>query len=80
MLGSLDGQDIRHSQHLILLPITPGTLEIHTEARWKDPIAQIGQYAGSKWETLKTISLEIQSGTLAIKLDDDAARSIVILR
>jgi hypothetical protein len=80
MLGSLDGQGIRHSQHLILLPITPGTLKIHTEAKWKDPIAQIGQYAGSKWETLKTIPLEIQSGTLTIELDDDAARSILILR
>ena len=80
MLSSLDDQDIRDSRHLMLLPVTPGTFKIHTQAKWKDPTAQIGQYAGSNWQPLKTIPLEVHSGTLTLELDDDTARSILILR
>ena len=80
MLTSLDGQDIRRSTHLMLLPITPGTLTVHTQAQWKEPTLDIGQYAGSEWETLKTMPLELQSGTITIEMDDDMARSILVLR
>jgi len=80
MLTSLDGLDIHHSKRLMLLPITPGTLTVHTEAEWTEPTLHVGQYAGSKWETLKTIPLEVHSGTITIKMDDDMARSILIVQ
>lgn len=80
MIAGLDRRHLPRSTHLALFPITQGELTLHTAAEWHDAVLDWGQPAGTSWKGQVKLPLELDSGSLTVKIDANLVRSILVIR
>jgi hypothetical protein len=79
MMAALDGRPLGESGRVAIYPVIAGRLTIHSDGAWRQPVLEVGEYDGRAWKTLATTALEVVGGEVKIDVDDDLARSILIL-
>ncbi len=80
MLASIGPTDLRRAKRLVVYPITDGALTIHSRVDWREPVLEAGQFAGSIWQPLRVDRLPLENGRITLEIDDDLARSILLIR
>ncbi|MCC6444939.1 MAG: beta-galactosidase [Armatimonadetes bacterium] len=78
-LCSLDGEDIRKSRSLMLLPFEPSRLSLNTDARWRRPAAEVGEFSGGQWKRLGAASLRLSGDDLHMEIDSLEALNIILI-
>jgi hypothetical protein len=72
-LAALDGEDLRRSRALLILPFSEGTVQVQSSGRsWKQPTVTLGDLDGGKFRTLETIPADPGSGVM-VAFDADRA-------
>jgi len=74
-LLSLDGEDLRRSEAVLIAPFEPGRAELARQAG--DYVAVAGEFRSGKWTPLERISLV--DAPLAIDLDADRATCLILI-
>lgn len=72
---SLDGQDLRHSQAVLVGPFEPGRLEL--ASRTGKPVALVGDIHRGRWRTLERVPLTAERP--AIDIDGDRATCLILI-
>ena len=79
ILLSLDRQDIRRSQALLLMPLRPGAIRISTDRQWHKATEMTGGLHDSKWRTYETSPAGKSEAGLAVKVSPDQAFSLLLV-
>jgi hypothetical protein len=79
MLTTLDGRDVRQSTEIMILPIGPGRITVHSSAAWTQPIVKLGQARDGSWLTLDEIEPVKSAGALSFSWDEVQAPSMFLL-
>lgn len=74
-LLSLDGEDLRQSEAILIAPFEPGRAEL--PGRWGDFVAIVGEFHSGKWTPLERIALD--ESAIALELDADRATCLVLV-
>ncbi len=72
---SLDGQDLRRSQAVLVGPFEPGRLEL--ASRTGKPVALVGDIHRGRWRTLERVPLTAERP--AIDIDGDRATCLILI-
>jgi len=79
MSYSLDGQDVRSSTQLCVLPLTEGTVRLDTRAEWSKPVALVGEVRGGEWVEYERIEAPVRGGSIRLEIDQDRCFSIILV-
>ncbi len=74
-LLSLDGEDLRQSEAILIAPFEPGRVEL--SRRSGDFVAVVGEFRAGKWTPLERIALA--EGAIGLELDADRATCVVLV-
>ncbi|OHB85265.1 MAG: hypothetical protein A2V98_14970 [Planctomycetes bacterium RBG_16_64_12] len=74
-LLSLDGEDLRRSQAVLIAPFEPGRVEL--AGRPGDFVAVAGEFRSGQWRTLERLSLS--EGPFALEIDVDRATCLILV-
>jgi hypothetical protein len=75
---SLDGQDLRKSRAVLLMPLEPGKVQLATSARWRRPVAEVGEVHNGAWRGFEFLPAVRDDG-LTVELGRDQVLSLVLL-
>jgi hypothetical protein len=75
---ALDGNDIRRSRALLVLPFAPGIVELRAAKAWKRPVVLYGDLHGGRFRTLETITAPAGVG-ITLELDPDRATLMALV-
>jgi hypothetical protein len=76
---SLDGQDVRDSKQLCVLPLTEGTVRFDTRAEWTKPVAVVGEVKDGRWVEYERLEAPVRGGSVRLETDQDRCFSIIVL-
>ena len=74
-LLSLDGEDLRTSQAILVAPFEPGRVELPDRAG--SAVALVGDFRDGRWATLERIALE--AGRRKVDIDADRATCLILV-
>ena len=75
-LRSLDGEDLRTSKAVMILPTSPGVLTLNASERWDGPVLLVGEFHRARWRTLERVRV---GASPSIPIDADRAASVLVL-
>ncbi len=75
LLVSLDGQDLRRTQALLIAPLEPGSVEL--PPRGGDLVAVVGDFRQGKWVAAE--SMPWPSGPWQLEIDQDRATMVTLI-
>jgi hypothetical protein len=78
MLLTLDGQDVRASRALLLMPLQPGQVRWASAARWSQSILDVGEIQNGAWRSFETRRLD-PSAHPSIPVSADQAFSLLLV-
>ena len=76
---ALDGQDVRRSRALLLLPLQPGTVRWPSNGLWRDGVVVTGEIQDGAWRTCETAPLPATAGGMAVEVNPDQAVSLLLV-
>jgi hypothetical protein len=79
MTYSLDGQDVRDSRQLCLLPLTEGTVRLDTRTGWTKPVAVVGEIRAGEWVEYERIKAPVKGQSIRLEIDQDRCFSIILV-
>ena len=79
MALSLDGQDIRRSRALLLMPLRPGSIRLSTDREWRKATVLTGDIHDGKWCTCETTPAGKTEAGLAVNVSPDQAFSLLLV-
>jgi len=74
-LLSLDGEDLRRSEAILVAPFEPGRIEL--PSRSGDFVAVVGEFRGGTWTPLER--LRFDGPTLSLDIDADRATCLILV-
>lgn len=77
LLMTLDGLDVRKSRQVMVLPIGPGKITIHST--WKQPVVELGQEEDGRWRSLARIEPVTSAAGVSFAWDDVQASGVFLL-
>lgn len=79
MAISIGDDSLLDSRSILVLPMGQGELRIPNAARWKDPVAVVGEVTGSRWRELERLPLAASDGQINIPIHADRTLSMLVL-
>jgi hypothetical protein len=79
MILSLDGQDIRRSRALLLMPLRPGSIHISTDRAWPNAHVMTGDIHDGKWRSCETAPARKTESGLVVNVSPDQALSLLVV-
>jgi len=76
---SLDGEDLRRSKAVALLPLKPGVVRLRSAVDWAKPIAEVGEVRGGAWRTFETLIPARTPDGLQVTVGEDPVYSVILL-
>jgi hypothetical protein len=76
---ALDGQDVRRSRALLLLPLQTGTLRLAQHHPWRGGVVATGEIRDGTWRTYETAPLATTVNGLAVEVSPDQAVSLMLI-
>ena len=76
---TLDGQDVRHSRALLLMPLQAGQIEWLSTPVWKQPVIETGDINGGAWQTLDTQAVPTSKDRMQVRVSSDQALSLLLV-
>lgn len=74
---SLDGADLRASQHLAVIALYPGVIRLARSA--EGLAAEVGELSSGRWTTLSEVDLQEGEGGMTIVVDESIALEVVLV-
>jgi hypothetical protein len=75
VLLSLDGEDVRRSVSLVIVPMEPGQVRLPRQS--SDRVAVVGEYSEGRWVTYERLPLD--AGRPTIDIDADRATCLILV-
>jgi hypothetical protein len=76
---SLDGQDVRRSRALLLMPLRPGSICISTDRQWHKVVVLTGNILDGKWRGCETAQAGKTETGLVVNVIPDQAFSLLLV-
>ena len=76
---ALDGQDLRRSHAVVLMPLKPGPVRLIRTSRWNQPVVETGEIRHGTWQILEATPLPSQAQDLQMTIQPDQALSLLLL-
>jgi hypothetical protein len=79
MALSLDGQDIRRSRALLLMPLHPGSIRVSTDRQWHKATVLTGDIHDGNWRSCETAPAGKTEASLVINVSPDQAFGLLLV-
>ena len=79
VLLTLDGQDVRQSHALLLLPLQLGRMQWRSTVAWTEPTVEVGEIQGGQWQPLETQPARNSEGQMQLSVSSDQALSVLLV-
>jgi hypothetical protein len=79
ILFTLDGQDVRRSRALALMPLRAGEARVQTSARWREPVVETGEFHNAAWRSLDVETLPKPGPELRLQAQPDQVLSVLLV-
>jgi len=79
MVLSLDGQDIRRSWALLLMPLRPGLIRVSTDRVWRKATVLTGDIHDGQWRTCETAPAGKTEAGLVVNVGPDQAFCLLLV-
>ncbi len=76
---ALDGQDVRESSALLLLPLESGAIQWRSTGTWVDAVVETGEFRDGRWHTLETQVAGRAKDVMQVRVSADQALSPVLV-
>lgn len=76
---SRDGEDLRDSAALAVVPLSAGRVVLHSRHNWVAPVAVLGEVRAGAWQELGRLPLRTDGGELALDLAEDMLDAVVLV-
>jgi len=76
---SLDGEDLRRSAALLVMPLRAGELRLASDRAWHHPQLTVGDLRNGTWWNHEEIPLSRRDGEFRITVDPDQACSLLLI-
>ncbi len=76
---SLDGQDLRDSTAMVLMPLRAGRVKVATRVDWHGAIAEVGEVRHGRWHGFERVVPAMEAGWLSVDVDAEQAFSLVLV-
>ncbi|MEK7674529.1 MAG: hypothetical protein AAB676_01675 [Verrucomicrobiota bacterium] len=76
---SLDAQDLRRSQALLLMPLRAGTIRLATERQWRNAALHTGEVRDGRWWNYETAPVRLSDSGLVINIMPDQVFSLLLV-
>jgi len=79
ILLTLDGEEVRRSRAMVLMPLKPGKVNLTSEAAWRQAVVEVGEVRGGVWRTFETVSVTKQGKEIQVNVMEDQVYSLLLL-
>ncbi len=79
ILLTLDGEDVRRSRAMVLMPLKPGKVNLMSEAVWRKAVVEVGEVRGGAWRTYETMPLTKQGKEIQVNVSEEQVYSLLLL-
>jgi hypothetical protein len=76
---TLDGQDVRRSRALLLMPLQPGQVRWPTTSDWRQPLVETGDFDDGRWRALEQDQVAPSRGLWQVEVSADQALSLLLV-
>ena len=76
---TLDGQDVRRSRALLLMPLQPGTVRVNQTQPWRSGVVTTGEIRDGEWWSYESTPLNFSSNEWTVKVSSDQAFSLLLV-
>ncbi|MBN1345764.1 MAG: cellulase family glycosylhydrolase [Phycisphaerae bacterium] len=79
VLVSMDARDVAESAQLLLMPSQPGSVAVHTQRQWGQPVATVGDVIGGEFRALESLPVSVMDGRFKLNVDADRALCLILI-
>jgi hypothetical protein len=76
---SLDGQDLRRSRALLLMPLQPGTIRLSQEQPWHAGVVATGEIRDGEWWSYESAPVTSARSEWAVQVSADQVFSLLLV-
>ena len=78
-LLALDRRDIQESRAVLLMPLRPGTIQLSSMRKWRQPMLATGEIQDAKWRNYESSAAKESAHGLSVQVTSDQAFSLLLL-
>jgi hypothetical protein len=79
ILLTLDGQDVRRSRALLLLPLQPGQVQWLSGRAWAERVIETGEVRDGRWQALETQPAKGNENPTRVRVSADQAMRLLLV-
>ncbi|NLC56783.1 MAG: hypothetical protein GX774_08115 [Armatimonadetes bacterium] len=79
ILFSADGQDLRESRAVVVLPLAAGSAQVAAGGVSGTPAAEVGEVCEGRWRRYEGLPVRLSGGLAALRVPGEAAGSILLV-